>query len=88
MSYLKLFCILSIIFYIQSAQIFMATNGNDSTGDGSINKPYKTLMKCQEKANSGDTVNIRGGTYKGFNIAASDTIYNYIHKFSKSGITY
>jgi hypothetical protein len=45
-------------------------------------------MKCQEKANSGDTVNIRGGTYKGFNIAASDTIYNYIHKFSKSGITY
>ena len=41
-------------------------------------------MKCQEKANSGDTVN----TYKGFNIAASDTIYNYIHKFSKSGITY
>ena len=88
MSYLKLFCILSIVFYIQSAQIFMATNGNDSTGDGSINKPYKTLMKCQEKANSGDTVNIRGGTYKGFNIAASDSIYNYIHKFSKSGITY
>ena len=87
-SYFKLFCILGLIFSIQSAQIFMATNGNDSTWDGSINKPYKTLMKCQEKANSGDTVNIRGGTYKGFNIAASDTIYNYIHKFSKSGITY
>ena len=33
-------------------------------------------------------MNIRGGTYKSFNIAASDTIYNYIHKFSKSGITY
>ena len=87
-SYFKVFCVLSLIFSIQSAQIFMATNGNDITGDGSIKKPYKSLMKCQEKANYGDTVNIRGGTYKGFNIAASDNIYNYIHKFSKSGITY
>ena len=87
-SSLKLFCLITFIISIQSAQIFMATNGNDSTGDGSINKPYKTLMKCQEKANSGDTVNIRGGTYKGFSIAASDNTYNYIHKFTKSGITY
>ena len=76
----KLFCLITFIISIQSAQIFMATNGNDSTGDGSINKPYKTLMKCQEKANAGDIVNIRGGTYKGFSIAASDSTYNYIHK--------
>jgi len=66
----------------------MATNGNDSTGNGSIDKPYKTLMKCQEIANSGDVVYIRGGTYKDFSIAASDANYNYIHKFTKSGITY
>jgi hypothetical protein len=66
----------------------MATNGNDSTGDGSIKKPFKTLMKCQEKANAGDIVNIRGGTYKGFTIADTDATYNYIHKFTKSGITY
>jgi len=65
----KLLCLIAFIACIQSAQIFMATNGNDSTGDGSINKPFKTLMKCQEKANSGDVVNIRGGTYKGFSIA-------------------
>ena len=45
-------------------------------------------MKCQEKANSGDVVNIRGGKYKGFSIADSDNTYNYIHKFTKSGITY
>ena len=84
----KLLCLIAFIAYIQSAQIFMATNGNDSTGNGSIDKPYKTLMKCQEKANSGDVVNIRGGTYKGFSIAASDATYNYIHKFTKSGITF
>ena len=87
-SYFKLLCLIAFITCIQSAQIFMATNGNDSTGNGSIDKPYKTLMKCQEIANSGDVVYIRGGTYKDFSIAASDANYNYIHKFTKSGITY
>ena len=38
----KLFCLITFIISIQSAQIFMATNGNDSTGDGSINKPYNS----------------------------------------------
>ena len=66
----------------------MATNDNDSTGDGSIKKPYKTLMKFQEKSISGDTVYIRGGTYTRFSITSTDNYYNYIHKFSKSGITY
>jgi hypothetical protein len=73
---------------MESKTIFMATNGDDNKGDGTIKKPYKTLMKCQEKANEGDIVNIRGGTYKNFPIAAQDNIYNYIHKFTKNGITY
>ena len=85
---IKISCLLLVVISIQSSTIYMATNGNDSTGDGSITKPYKTLMKCQEKASSGDTVYIRGGTYTGFSITSSDTYYNYIHKFSKSGITY
>ena len=84
----KLLCFTVLLLSIHSKEIFMATNGNDSTGDGSIKKPYKTLMKCQEKASAGDIVNIRGGTYKGFTIADSDATYNYIHKFTKSGITY
>ena len=88
MPYFKFFFLIVLIASINSASIYMATDGNDSTGDGSIKNPYKTLMKCQEMASSGDTVYIRGGTYKGFSIAASDTIYNYIHKFTKSGITY
>ena len=70
----KLLCLIVFFACIQSAEIFMATNGNDSTGNGSIDKPYKTLMKCQEKANYGDVVNIRGGTYNDFSIAASDAV--------------
>ena len=85
---MRLVLLLALILSIQTAEIYMATNGNDITGDGSFQKPFKTLMKCQEKANYGDSVYIRGGTYKNFPIAYSDNIYNYIHKFDKSGITY
>ena len=45
-------------------------------------------MKCQEKANAGDIVYIRGGTYKNFNIAKTKGEYNYIHYFNKNDITY
>ena len=85
---LKFLCISVLVLSIQSKEIYMATNGNDSTGDGSKSKPYKTLMKCQQVANYGDTVMIRGGTYKNFAIADSDATYNYIFKFTKSGVTY
>ena len=36
----KLLCLTVLLLSIQSKDIFMATNGNDSTGDGSIKKPY------------------------------------------------
>ena len=84
----KTICLVACILYINAKDIYMATDGNDSSGDGSISKPYKTIMKCQAVANSGDKVIIRGGTYKNFDISDSDTNYNYIFKFSKSGITY
>ena len=68
--------------------IFMSPEGNDDTGDGSIENPYLTLMKCQTMAKSGDTVYIRGGTYTNFPISYTTNTYNYIHYFTKSGITY
>ena len=85
---LKLICLLITVLTIKTADIYMATDGNDSSGNGSIDKPYKSLMKCQEVANSGDKVIIRGGTYKNFPISGSDNTYNYIFQFKKSGITY
>ena len=87
-SLFKYICLIIILISTKSADIYMATTGNDSTGNGSISNPYKTLMKCQEVANSGDKVIIRGGTYTNFAISDSDANYNYIFKFTKSGITY
>ena len=72
----------------EASCIFMATNGNDETGDGSIKNPYLSLMKCQEKINEGGIVYIRGGTYTNFPIEEESEIYNYIHKFTKNSITY
>ena len=70
--------ILRILFFLlitssfESKLIFMSTEGNDDSGDGSIGTHYLSLMKCQEVASSGDIVYIRGGTYANFNIAYSD----------------
>ena len=71
-------CLLTILLTTKTKDIYMATTGNDSSGDGSISNPYKTIMKCQEVANSGDKVIIRGGTYTNFAISDSDNVYNYI----------
>ena len=38
------------IFQLKPKEIFMSTEGNDETGDGTIDKPYLTIMKCQEVA--------------------------------------
>ncbi len=43
--------------------IFVATNGNDSTGDGTIGKPYRTIQKGANMASPGSSVQIRAGTY-------------------------
>ena len=88
MNSLKFICLLITVLIVKTADIYMATDGNDNSGNGSIDKPYKSLTKCQEVANSGDKVIIRGGTYKDFQISGSDNTYNYIFQFKKSGITY
>ncbi len=43
---------------------FVATTGNDTTGDGSIGNPWATIGKFHTaQANPGDTCYMRGGTY-------------------------
>ena len=90
MKSLKLYFIIFFAFfsYIESKEIFMSTEGNDETGDGSIDNPYLSIMKCQNEAESEDIVYIRGGTYTNFDIATTTNTYNYIFHFTKSGITY
>ncbi len=45
------------------AQIFVATNGNDSNA-GTLSSPLATIQAAFNKAKPGDTVLVRGGTYQ------------------------
>ncbi|HEX8171408.1 MAG TPA: right-handed parallel beta-helix repeat-containing protein [Thermoanaerobaculia bacterium] len=42
---------------------YVATTGNDTTGDGSINNPYQSITKAALAVQPGDTVYVRGGVY-------------------------
>jgi autotransporter-associated beta strand protein len=46
-----------------AADYYVATNGNDSTGNGSITTPYATLAHAVGVVSAGDIVYVRGGTY-------------------------
>ena len=43
--------------------IYVAENGNDSTGNGSSGSPYRSIKKAANEATPGTTVLIRPGTY-------------------------
>lgn len=50
---------------IRSPAIYVATNGSDTAGNGTIRAPYLTLEKAQSVARSGSTklIYLRAGTY-------------------------
>ena len=85
---LQFLIVIKIFCSLKAKEIFMSTEGSDDTGDSSIENPYLSMMRCQKVAKSGDIIYIRGGTYINFDIASSTSTYNYIHYFSKSGLTY
>ncbi|MBR3531702.1 MAG: hypothetical protein IKN83_10085 [Bacteroidaceae bacterium] len=43
---------------------YIAPDGNDATGDGSIEKPWLNLQFAVDKAEAGDEIICRGGTYR------------------------
>lgn len=55
--------LLATIFSLPATNYYIAVNGNDSN-PGSFESPFATLAKAQSLAKAGDTVFIRGGTYK------------------------
>lgn len=61
-----------------SSEWFIAPNGNDITGDGTITNPCKTLAKISTIAKAGNTVNIRGGLYRHDVISGGGSADNYI----------
>jgi hypothetical protein len=71
---------------LSAAELFVAPGGDDAN-DGSLTKPVASLMKAQSLANPGDTVWIRGGTYKApaDKFARRYRIWVYVNLFDKSG---
>lgn len=43
---------------------YVATNGNDSTGNGTLTNPWKTIQRAASIMVAGDTCCIRSGTYR------------------------
>jgi hypothetical protein len=43
--------------------LWVATTGSDTTGDGSQQNPFATLVKAGQRANSGATIYLEAGTY-------------------------
>jgi hypothetical protein len=55
--------LLATITFAQTSR-YVATNGNDTTGTGSIANPYRTITKAASVAQPGDVVLVRGGEYR------------------------
>ena len=43
--------------------VYVATNGNDNSGNGSSGSPYKTIQRGLDAINGGDQLLVRNGTY-------------------------
>ena len=50
-----------------------ATNGNDTTGDGTETKPYKTVEAAAKAAVSGDTIMLGEGNYTLYGVSSEKT---------------
>ena len=48
---------------IPTADYYVATTGNDTTGDGSIGSPYATIKKAFGLCSSGELIYLRQGDY-------------------------
>ena len=74
---------------VWSKTVFVAVNGSDTQGDGSFDNPFAGIVKAQEVVTGGDTVYLRGGTYKmsQSQIHQYSGIWAYQHHMSKSGLS-
>jgi len=79
-----LFLILSVN---QAKTYFVSPGGNDSTNSGTIVAPFESIMRAQQVVEAGDTVYLRGGTYKMTEnqISRYEGIWAMVHFLNKSG---
>jgi hypothetical protein len=50
---------------VQSANFYVATNGDDGTGNGSIASPWATITHALDNVPDGSTILVRPGTFNG-----------------------
>lgn len=50
---------------------YVATNGNDTSGTGASSAPYATVTKAYSVAANGDSIVVRGGTYRQASVTIS-----------------
>lgn len=84
----------AIVDEISFNSIFVSPDGNDTNGDGSKNKPFKTVAKALNTAKAGDTIYLREGTYTSnvtFNKSGEEgkpiTLRNYPNEIAKIDLT-
>lgn len=83
-----------IIDEISFNSIFVSPQGNNTTGNGSKNKPFKTIAKALNTVKAGQTIWIREGTYTEnivFNKSGEEgnhiTLRNYPNEVAKIDLT-
>lgn len=59
----SLILLFALTRFCSAAEWFVAVDGNDAA-PGTKEQPFATVMRAQEAAAAGDTVQIRGGTYR------------------------
>jgi len=69
-----------------AAEYFVAPDGRDTQG-GNIARPFASIQRAQQAANPGDTIHIRGGTYRirDEQIARRTGIWSHVFEMDKSG---
>lgn len=70
MRFLSLCLVLCLLFtgqpvQAQSATFYVATNGSDTTGSGSLSKPWGTITYALQRVPDGSLILVRPGTYTG-----------------------
>jgi predicted outer membrane repeat protein len=57
--------VLSVCGPTRADMVYVATDGNDTTGNGSFEEPYRTIQRGLGIAISGDQVILKSGVYNG-----------------------
>lgn len=58
---------------VWSADYYVATNGNDSADGQSITSAWQSIAGSINRMQGGDTLRVRGGTYRGFVLLTNNT---------------